>query len=199
MNKFLIDDKYPIPHLNEIFSTLTGGSLFCKLDIKNAYLHLESDEESSLLQTLSTHLRSFKVKRLFFGIKTEPSIWQRYIDSLLDNIEGVSVFFDDIKIQATSAEQLLARLEMVLKILQENNICLNKEKCSFFETSLKYLGYKIDKFGIHKTKDPCNRRVNKHIQLCVCVFFIFVGLPAMISSAGYNRNCVIFFETIFDV
>ena len=99
VNKKLCEDKYPIPHKEEICAKLNGGKYFCKLDIHRVYLHISVDDKSAELQTISTHLGNFKVKRLFFGIKTAPSIFQRYIDQLLGHLEGVSVFFDDIKIQ----------------------------------------------------------------------------------------------------
>ncbi|KAK7579781.1 hypothetical protein V9T40_008715 [Parthenolecanium corni] len=153
LNRLINDDKYPIPHIEEILSKLNGGKYFCKLDLSRAYLTLPVDDETAVMQAISTHLGTFKVNRLMFGAKTSPSIWQRYIDQLLGHLEGVTVFFDDIKIQGADQEEMLARLENVLKILAENGLKLNRDKCEFFTTSLRYLGYKIDQDGIHKTED----------------------------------------------
>ena len=153
INKHLVDDKYPIPTIDDIFSKLNGGKYFCKLDIQNAYMHIPMDEESAKLQTIVTHLGCYKVNHLMFGVKNAPSIWQRYMDQLLHSLEGVSCFFNDIKIQGSTEEELLASLEKVLSILYENGLKLNKTKCEFFKKSIHYLGYKIDASGIHKTHD----------------------------------------------
>lgn len=44
-------------------------------------VHMNLDYESTLMQTLSTHkgVKSNKVKRLKFGVKTAPGAWQRSI------------------------------------------------------------------------------------------------------------------------
>lgn len=160
LNKKLKDDKYPIPRIEEITAKLNGGGYFCKLDIQRAYLHLKVDEESSRLQTITTHLGNFLVKRLFFGIKNAPSIFQRYIDQLLGHLEGVTVFFDDIKIQGSTPAETMQRLENVFAILSENGIKLNKEKCQFMSTSIQYLGLRIDREGIKKTPEKIQTIMN---------------------------------------
>ena len=93
------------------------------------------------------------MKRLFFGIETAPSIFQRFMDQILGHMEGVSVFFDDIKIQGASEEECLKCLETVLEILKLNGIKLNKEKCQFLTKSMKYLGFRIDSDGIRNTTE----------------------------------------------
>lgn len=118
------------PHIDKICAKLNGGRYFCKLDISRAYLHVQVDNESAKIQTIFTHLGNFHVKRLFFGIKTAPSVFQQFMDEILGHMEGVSIFFDDIKIQGASEEECLKRLETVLEILKQNGIKLNKEKCN---------------------------------------------------------------------
>jgi len=150
LNKQLRDDKYPIPRIEELFTKLNGGRYFSTLDIHKAYMHLEMDEESSLLQTLSTHKGAYKVKRLMFGIKTAPNIWQRFMDQTLESIEGTCCFFDDIIVQGSTLEEAEQRLRSVLNKLKENGIHLNESKCKFFEETVKYLGYEINKSGLKK-------------------------------------------------
>jgi hypothetical protein len=131
---------------------MSGGQYFCTLDISNAYLHMVMDDASSEMQTLSTHKGLYKVNRLMFGVKTAPSIWQRFMDSTLQGIEGVQCFFDDILVQGATYDETLARLRTVLQVLRSKNLRLNKEKCKFFEKSIKYLGHVIDGYGLHKKR-----------------------------------------------
>lgn len=77
INKFLIDYKYPLPRIDEIFAALQGGKLFTKLDLSNAYNQLELDRESQLLCTWSTHIGTLKMKRMPFGIKPAAAIFQK--------------------------------------------------------------------------------------------------------------------------
>lgn len=55
LNKFILDDNYPIPRIEDLFVKLSGGKHFCTLDISQAYLHMEVDEESQIMQAISTH------------------------------------------------------------------------------------------------------------------------------------------------
>ncbi len=47
VNLVLHVDQYPLPKPDDLFGTLAGGKKFTKLDLSQAYLQLELDEESS--------------------------------------------------------------------------------------------------------------------------------------------------------
>ncbi len=99
VNKQLHDARHPIPRIDDIFNKLRDGSYFCTLDIYKAYLHLPVDNESSKIQTISTHRGTYLVKRLFFGIKLAPNEFHSFIDQFVQNLDGVVAYFDDIIIQ----------------------------------------------------------------------------------------------------
>ena len=42
----MVVDQYPIPIPAEMFSSLAGGKMFSKIDLKDAYNQLRVDEES---------------------------------------------------------------------------------------------------------------------------------------------------------
>ncbi|XP_054281191.1 uncharacterized protein K02A2.6-like [Macrosteles quadrilineatus] len=151
LNKVIKDEHYPIPRIDDIMSKMHCGKIFCTLDISNAYLHLEMDENSAIMQTISTHKGLFKVNRLMFGVKVAPLLWQRFMDKTLHGLEGVQCFFDDVIIQGSNREQLLRRLKQVFERLKTNDLRLNRDKCKFFQTKIEYLGHVIDSKGLHKS------------------------------------------------
>ena len=61
-------ETYPIPRIEELFTALSGGKLFSKLDLSHAYLQVPLDEASRGL---------FEYWRLPFGVASAPSIFQR--------------------------------------------------------------------------------------------------------------------------
>ncbi|XP_047987904.1 uncharacterized protein K02A2.6-like [Leguminivora glycinivorella] len=176
LNKAIKDEQYPIPIIEDIFAEMNGGQIFCTLDITQAYLNMVMDEESALLQTLSTHKGTFKVNRLMFGVKVAPSLWQKFMDQLLMGIEGVKCFFDDIIIQGSSEEQLLTRLKLVLQKLKDSNLRVNKEKCNFFKRSINYLGHTIDKDGLHKNQDKVKAIANAQRPTNINELRTFLGM-----------------------
>lgn len=149
LNKFIQDDNYPIPKVEDIFAKMSDGKYFCTLDIHQAYLHMEVDEEAALLQTISTHKGLYKVKRLMFGVKVAPNSWQRFMDQILHDLPGVSCFFDDITVQGRTYNELLLHLKAIFSRLRHHGLHLNKNKCQFLLRSINYLGHVIDQNGLH--------------------------------------------------
>ena len=66
VNKAARLDTYPIPTLDDLFSGLSGGSMFSKLDMSQAYAQLCLDEESKKYTVINTHRGLFKYNRLKF-------------------------------------------------------------------------------------------------------------------------------------
>jgi hypothetical protein len=99
--------------LISIYST-TGGAYLSTLGVHQAYLHLLMDDESALLQTISTNKAPYKVKRLMSGVKVAPKIYQRFRDQTLQGQEGVACFCDDIVVQGSFLQQAYHRLCSVL-------------------------------------------------------------------------------------
>jgi RNase H-like domain found in reverse transcriptase/Reverse transcriptase (RNA-dependent DNA polymerase)/Integrase zinc binding domain/Integrase core domain len=160
LNQYLHDDKYPIPKIEDLFARMHGGTYFCTLDVHKAYLHLQMDEEGALLQTISTHKGPYKVKRLMFGVKVAPNVFQRFMDQTLQGLDGVACFFDDILVQGTTLQQTYERLCAVLDRLRGKNLHLNKTKCQFFRRSVRYLGHEIDGKGLHPLSSKVDAIVN---------------------------------------
>jgi hypothetical protein len=99
-----------------------------------------------------------------YGVSSAPGIFQRVMESLLHDLQGVVdnysrktptmyVALDDILISGCSEEQHLKNLGEVLKRLERAGLRAKREKCIFMATSVEYLGYRIDASGIHPLKD----------------------------------------------
>ncbi len=55
VNQALDVEEYPLPTPEELFSTLSGGKVFSKLDLSQAYLQIPVDEASKSYLTINTH------------------------------------------------------------------------------------------------------------------------------------------------
>ncbi|XP_024875334.1 uncharacterized protein LOC112456811 [Temnothorax curvispinosus] len=150
-------DEHPIPKTEHIFSQLKGAKFFCHLDITDAYSHLVLNEESSHVLTLNTPTHGIiRPVRAVYGSSSIPAIWQRKIETVLQGLENVKNFFDDMVLYAENFESLLKMLDLVLQRLREHGLHLNRDKCVFATSAIKFLGHKVDSQGIHKS--------DKHVQ-----------------------------------
>ena len=145
-------DRYPIPRIEELFASLSGGKQFSKLDLSHAYLQITLDALSCRLVTINTHREFFEYTRLPFGIASAPSIFQRLMENLLQGIPRVCVYLDDILVSGTTEQEHLANLEQVLERLESAGMKLKRPKCAFLLNSVAYLGHEISAEGLHTTK-----------------------------------------------
>lgn len=176
LNKYLIDYKYPLPRIDEIFASLQGGQLFTKLDLANAYNQLVLDESSSDLCTWSTHKGVFRMKRLPFGIKTAGAIFQKTIETILKDIPNCINFMDDIVITGKDMQGHIKTLKLVLTRLESVELRLNLDKCKFFQEKTSYLGFNIDKNGLSKTSSHIESILDAPVPTDVSEVRAFIGM-----------------------
>ena len=75
------------------------------------------------------------------------------MESLPKGIAGVVVYIDDILVTGLSDEEHLKSLEETLKRLEDANLRLKLKNCYFIQTSVTYLGHRIDEQGVHPVPD----------------------------------------------
>ena len=141
-------DRYPIPKVYDLFSNLSGGKYFTKLDLSQAYLQVSLDEHSKSLAVVNTHKGLFRYNRLPYGISSAPAIFQRIMESLLKGIPHVVSYLDDILISGSTVQEHMDTLEQVLSRLEKAGLKLQQKKCTFMVSEVIYLGHKIDAQGL---------------------------------------------------
>ena len=111
-------DTFPLPKIDDLFSTLSGGTTFTKLDLEHAYQQLVLDDNSQKLVTINTLRGLIRYHHLPFGVSAATLIFQRTMESLLQGIPHVCVYLDDALITGRSHLKHLRNLEVVLQRLQ---------------------------------------------------------------------------------
>jgi hypothetical protein len=86
-----------------------------------------------------------------FRLTNAPATFMRLMDDILRPFTNsfVVVYLDGILFFNHTWEEHPHHLQQVLQTLQENKLCANLEKCTFFMTQVQYLGYIIDERGVH--------------------------------------------------
>ena len=87
------------------------------------------------------------------------------MNQLLSGLEGVLCLIDDVLIYGKDKEEHDSRLVIALERIQRAGITLNVNKCQFGKTVIKFLGYVIDKDGIHP--DPEKTKGDEASSQCV--------------------------------
>lgn len=147
-NKAIRRQFHLLPRMDEMKRKLHGARYFTKLDLKNAFFHIQLSDKSRELTTFMTEIGMYRFKRLVFGVNCAPEIFQRAMERILQGLTGVIVFIDDILVYAHSIEALREQTEAVLKALRENNLTLNSEKCEYDKERVKFLGHELSEKGM---------------------------------------------------
>ncbi|KAF2890432.1 hypothetical protein ILUMI_15741 [Ignelater luminosus] len=190
LNPRILIDEHPIPKVEHLFNKLRGATLFCHLDITDAYAHLEVDKEFSHALTLNTPTHGLiRPTRALYGAANIPAIWQRYMNTVLQDLPNVVNFFDDIIVYADRFDNLLQALISTLERLKTHRLKLNHAKCSFAEPVLEALGHKVDASGVHKSdahiravQDAPKPTTPEELQL-------FLGKATYCSPDLSTRDC----------
>ena len=150
-----------MPTVDDIISDLNGATTFSKLDLNQGYHQLELTPESRDATTFSTQDGMWRYKRLNFGVSSASEIFQHAIARALSGIDGVKNMSDDIIVYGKTKAEHDRNLRNMFIRLRESNITLNRKKCEFNCTELKFYGFIFSDKGM--TADPA--KVASIIQL----------------------------------
>lgn len=182
-NKAITRELYPFPTMERFTVKLGHAKHFTKLDLKNAFHHLELDKASRNLTTFMSPKGPRRFTRLPFGVNCAPEVFQRTMDKILDGCKGVIVYIDDILIFADTLEELKRREKEVLTRLYANNLTLNEEKCKFGRDNIEFLGCKLDANGISPSDEKIKAIANFAPPKNVSELKSFIGLVTFIGAS----------------
>eukprot|EP00102_Acyrthosiphon_pisum_P018795 XP_016656005.1 PREDICTED: RNA-directed DNA polymerase homolog [Acyrthosiphon pisum] len=143
LNKRVVKEHYPIPHIDDLLDKLRGKIFFTKLDLKNAYFHVRVSAQSSKYLSFSTFLGQYGYARLPFGYCNSPSAFVRFIETVFRELirsGRLLVYLGDLLIATETREGNLEIKEFVLSACNNNLLELREDKCFFLHSRITYLG-----------------------------------------------------------
>ena len=82
-------------------------------------------------------------QRMPMGLNISPSIWQSYINTILDCLQRrkyCEAIMDDLLLFTPTNKSHMATLEDLLKTLLKNGLKIYPKKCQLFRKELQYMG-----------------------------------------------------------
>ena len=149
-------EQYPLPRLEDLLVKLGKGykgKKWSKIDLIHAYNQMLLDDESRQLLTINTHKGLYRYKRLPFGISSGPAIFQRAIETLLQDLPGCVVSMDDVLVSGNDDQDHLRNLRAVCLRLMEAGVKAKWSKTELMKPEVVFLGHKIDEDGVHPVQD----------------------------------------------
>lgn len=141
LNEYILEEQVYIPTFEEFSSNMVGMKYYSVLDLKDGFWHVKLSEKSRKLCTFATPFGNYRYKRMPFGIKTGPKIFQKMNMMNFGNIKNVYIYFDDILIVGRTKQEHDEALIAVLERARQKNVRFNENKMQIACESVKYLGH----------------------------------------------------------
>ncbi|KAF9761302.1 Transposon Tf2-6 polyprotein [Nosema granulosis] len=157
VNEFIKDEISTIPKVFESLYKVSTNRIFSKIDLKNGFNQIVLDESSRDITSFTLFGQQYRYKRVPFGIKSGPKLFQKTINTILNGIDNCSVYIDDIIIYGKNVEEHNKILLQVLERLKKYEVKINFDKSKFLTRKMEILGniiengmIKIDMTSIEK-------------------------------------------------
>lgn len=141
LNKVTVFDAEPMPSAEDLFVKLAGCRYFSKIDLSKGYWQVPMDDDAKRKSAFSTPFGLFQFKVMSFGLMNAPATFSRLMRKLLDNMEGLDNFLDDILIFSISWKDHLETLRPLFERLKSANLTARPSKCYFGFSSVECLGH----------------------------------------------------------
>ena len=184
LNESVKQGRHILPSVEQSLAQLGGAKVFSKLDANSGFWQVKLDPESALLTTFITPFRRFCFNRLPFGITSGPEYFQSRMSEVLDGLEGVVNQTDDTLVYGKTKAEHDQRLA-----LEAARVTLNRDKCQFAKTTVKFLGHIIGPDGIQPDPDKVKAIMSMPKPTNITEVRRFLGMTNQLSKFSPNgRN-----------
>jgi hypothetical protein len=128
-----------------------------------------------------------------FGLSNTPSTFMRFMHQVLRPFMGkfVVVYFDNILIYSPTWASHFDQLRAVFSTLRTERLFVNQKKCSFFTTSVTFLGFVVFTDGFHADQSKIDAVLKKPQPKTLHNVKSFHGLASFYRRFLRNFNTLI--------
>jgi hypothetical protein len=143
LNLVTPQDRYPMPIPEELFDSIGDSNIFTIVDLRQGFNQIMLAAKDRKKTAFHGNNKLWEWLVMPFGLKNAPVFFQRVMDQVLEGVDFLKCYIDDVLVHSKGLLQHLAHLEELFKRLHEVNMKIHPKKCEFAVTSVVYLGHRI--------------------------------------------------------
>lgn len=144
-------DSYPLPLIENTLNKIRDARFLSTIDLKQAFFQVPLETESRPMTAFAVHGRGlFEFCVMPFGLSCSSQTMCRLMDQVIGpELEPYCEYYiDDIIVATGTFEKHIEILKKVYERLKNAGLTINFEKSQFCRSSLKFLGFLVDQFGL---------------------------------------------------
>ena len=116
-----IKNRYPLPHIDDLFDQLRGATIFSKIDLRSGYHQVRIKDEDIFKTSFRTQYCHYEFVFMPFRITNSSTVFMCLMNNVMHKYLGKFVFvlINDILIYSKSKEEHEEHLKIVLQELRE--------------------------------------------------------------------------------
>ena len=136
---------YYMPTKDEIVDAIGQSKVITKLDLTKSFLQVKMKVSDKEKTTFICHRGKFQYKRMPFGVKNAPAVFQGIVDEAIKDCRDCSsrTYIDDMVVFSSTWSDHLTHLRKVLNALRRVGLHANPSKCEWGGAFVNYLGHVV--------------------------------------------------------
>ena len=145
LNDVTIEDKYPLPRMEDILENFGKCAYFTTLDLAQGFHQIKVDKESIEKTAFTLEHGHYEYIRMPFGLKNALATFQRMMGKVFRKYlhKFCFVYMDDIVIFSKSLQEHLQHLKLIFDELKNYGLKIQLDKSEFLRKEVPLLGHII--------------------------------------------------------
>lgn len=145
-------DSFPLPRMEDCVDQVGGAKFVTKLDLLKGYWQVPLTDRAREIAAFITPGGLYSYNVMPFGLRNAPATFQRLMNLVVRDLEGCTVYLDDVVVYADNWEQHLERVKALFVRLVHASLTVNLAKCEFAKATVVYLGRVIGQGSVRPVR-----------------------------------------------
>jgi len=158
LNDVTIEDRHPLPRIEETLNQIRGYRYFTRLDLRAYFNQIRIKEDDEWKTGFRTRYGLFEFLVIPFELTNVRAAPQCFVnDTLCEFLDQFWVYYiDDILMYSKTTKDYREHVRKVLQKLKEAGLFIKPEKCEFWVQKTAFLGFLISGNSIEMDPEKVN-------------------------------------------